>query len=709
MSLYISIFMSIIIFSTIFYQRKLIKQLLVHQPIEIKFLIVIVLLVLISVSIPYFVIAQNTISGGFYKFEVILVLLIILYFIINYAITHIKYLNCHKIVKSKFSYWIGMAMTTSSALLLSILLSLRTFPISEGWYSVYAKYINLGKIPYVDFELLFMPLYAYFIAFVTKIFGYDIIVLRVLGIIIFVILAALMYAILAKIFNPWIAVVASIVSIFYLQSEVAQVFYDYIRVFDLLTYAATLLLMLHMEKNFSFNKKEKTNKISLFIIVSGILASCALLIRQNSGAFVVAYTIMLLTYNILFSKDKRNNIYFLVQYIISMLIPIAILSLFLYSNGSLNAFLNSTVHSAIGSKGGVLTILFAWIPRWFNGMYQQAGYFVLFVLGIAISYIFYEKFKSTKDQRTKDFSVALTFIIAIFSGVILCFYNPGTSYVFKALTFKGMPNIVFVIPVLVFLFEFLHLLTIDKNDHQKLIWNIQLFTLTGMIIAIGYGSGTSAGLSEGQTALALGLIVSLLLMFSGNTFGTPIRIIVILMTVSMSLSIVSSKIIIPYSWWGLTESDMRQASDQIDVPYMNDILVSTQTKHGIETIVSITNEHSAPGDSIFAFPHIPIFYLLTDRYPVTFTLVQWFDVASDANVVKDIERIKTNLPKVIIHTRINEVIMISHETLFRNTEEKSGLRRMSEALDLIEKENNYVLAASINIQNFPVDIYYLDK
>ena len=556
---------------------------------------------------------------------------------------------------------------------------------------------------------MFMPLYTYFIAFVTRIFGYDIIILRILGIIIFVILAALMYAIFAKLFNPWIAVVASIVSIFYLQSEVAQVFYDYIKVFDLLTYAATLMLMLHIERNYSFKNRDSIKKVSLFIIVSGIFASCALLIRQNSGAFVVVYTIMLLTYNIIYSKDKRNNVSYLLQYIISMMIPIVMLSLFLFSNGSLNAFLNSTVHSAIGSKGGMLTILFAWIPRWFDGMYQQAGYFVLFVLGIAISYIFYEKFKPTKNQRTKDFAVALTFIIAIFSGVILCFYNPGSSYVFKALSFKGMPNIVFVIPVLVFLFEFLHLLTIDKNDHHKLIWNIQLFTLTGMIIAIGYGSGTSAGLSEGQTALALGLIISLLLMFSSNAFGTPIRIIVILMTVSMSLSIVSSKIVIPYSWWGLTESDMRQASNQIDVPYMNDILVSAQTKHGIETIVSITNEHSAPGDSIFAFPHIPIFYLLTDRYPVTFTLVQWFDVASDANVVKDIERIKTNLPKVIIHTRINEIIMRSHETMFRNTAAESGLRKMSAALDLIESENNYVLAASINIQNFPVDIYYLDK
>lgn len=709
MSLYISIFISIIIFSTIFYQKKFINKLLIHQPIEIKFLIVIILLVSVSISIPYFVIAQRNISGGFYKFEVILILLIVLYFIINYAATHIKYLNSRKMIKSKFSYWIGMAMTTSSALLLSILLSLRTFPISEGWYSVYAKYINLGKIPYVDFELLFMPLYTYFIAFVTKIFGYDIIVLRILGIIIFVLLAALMYALFAKLFNPWIAVVTSIASIFYLQSEVAQVFYDYIRVFDLLTYLATLMLMIHVERNFSFKKRDNVKKISLFIIISGILASCALLIRQNSGAFVVVYTIMLLTYNIFYSKDKRSNVNYLLQYIISMMIPIVILSLFLYSNGSLDAFLNSTVHSAIGSKGGMLTILFAWIPRWFDGMYQQAGYFVLFVIGIAISYIFYEKFKSTKDQITKDFAVALTFIIAIFCGVILCFYNPGTSYVFKALIFKGMPNIVFVIPVLVFLFEFLHLLTIDKNDHSKLIWNLKLFTLTGMIIAIGYGSGTSAGLSEGQTALALGLIISLLLMFSSNTFGTPIRIIVILMTVSMSLSIVSSKIIIPYSWWGLTESDIRQASDKIDVPYMNDILVSAQTKHGIETIVSITNEHSAPGDSIFAFPHVPIFYLLTDRYPVTFTLVQWFDVASDANVLKDIERIKTNLPKVIIHTRINEVIMRSHETMFRDTAEESGLRRMSAALDLIEKENNYVLAASINIQNFPVDIYYLDK
>ena len=51
-------------------------------------------------------------------------------------------------------------------------------PYAEGWSTYYAQCINSGNLPYKDFDYLFPPLYIYLIAFITKLFGYKLIVLR---------------------------------------------------------------------------------------------------------------------------------------------------------------------------------------------------------------------------------------------------------------------------------------------------------------------------------------------------------------------------------------------------------------------------------------------------------------------------------------------------------------------------------------------------
>ena len=66
-------------------------------------------------------------------------------------------------------------------------------PFAEGWYSYYAKCINRGEVVYKDFDYLFTPLYIFFIALITKIFGYKVIILRIVGIIFFCLIGTFVY------------------------------------------------------------------------------------------------------------------------------------------------------------------------------------------------------------------------------------------------------------------------------------------------------------------------------------------------------------------------------------------------------------------------------------------------------------------------------------------------------------------------------------
>lgn len=91
-------------------------------------------------------------------------------------------------------FYLFMFVAVFAAALYVALGHSKTMPFAEGWYTYYAQLINeKGLLPYRDFEYLFSPLYIYFIAFVTRIFGYDIIVLRRLGILMFAVIALGVY------------------------------------------------------------------------------------------------------------------------------------------------------------------------------------------------------------------------------------------------------------------------------------------------------------------------------------------------------------------------------------------------------------------------------------------------------------------------------------------------------------------------------------
>jgi hypothetical protein len=185
-------------------------------------------------------------------------------------------------------YYICLALVLLFATAFSMYQSLFSFPIAEGWYTTYAKLINAGKIPYKDFEFLFMPAYLYLIALITRLFGYDIIVLRMFGVVLFSCIGAASFAMFRKIFSNWLSCMTAVVVIYFLQSEVVQVFYDYIRVFDLCVFLSCLLMLNSLP---SMLTREKRSRMEFITQIScGFFASCSFLVRQNSGALVFVFS-----------------------------------------------------------------------------------------------------------------------------------------------------------------------------------------------------------------------------------------------------------------------------------------------------------------------------------------------------------------------------------------------------------------------------------
>jgi hypothetical protein len=226
-----------------------------------------------------------------------------------------------------------------------------------------------------------------------------------------------------------------------------------------------------------------------------------------------------------------------------------------------------------------------------------------------------------------------------------------------------------------------------------------------MALALGYGAATSGGLSEGETALALGAVVACILALAGGRLGTPARLITLAVCITLCLSYVSFKIDAPYAWWSLREPSMRDATETTGVPRLRGIRVSPVTKAAVDGIVGAIDAVSGPGDEIFVFPHMPLFYLLTDRYPGTFTLVQWFDFSSKDALVADVARLKADPPKVMVIAEVPDSVYTAHEQLFLGGK-ASTQRWMRDQLEaLVHKPPYREVGAGALADGYRISVY----
>ena len=136
----------------------------------------------------------------------------------------------------------------------------------------------------------------------------------------------------------------------------------------------------------------------------------------------------------------------------------------------------------------------------------------------------------------------------------------------------------------------------------------------------------------------------------------------------------------------------------------NEILVTVGGSEAIDGAVRAITE---PGDEIFAFPHVPVLYLLTDRDRATDTAIQWFDVSTDEAVRADIEVLREKKPRVVLICTIDEYVIASHESSFRQGE-TSGLRDMQDFLNAFVVEEGYECSGKHHLSGgYTMEVWYL--
>lgn len=603
----------------------------------------------------------------------------------------------------KFFYLFALLSMVAAGLFVGIVHN-NMFPFAEGWYTYYAKCINEGLLPYRDFEYLYSPIYIYTVALITKIFGYDLIVLRRLGIVIFALIALGIYlsvSIITGKKRSWIALVAAVTAVFYLQTEIVQTFYDYVRLMDAFA-AFSLYFLLRTVKGIMENADYRRH-----LITFSVLGTLFINVKQNIGLIFYVFAVILIVYVSIWCRQSgRQILKNLLWLFIPFAIVMAVVMLPLLISGSLSGYLSMTGLSAAGAKGGMHAILFGWIT---NNMYafKNAIPFSIFALVLIVGLYLVHRFL-TKNTDVEEKTVAkigiqhwvgLGFFLLMAVGLTVLALS-------KHFALWLLPD-EYLSPYAVFLIV-LPLFAacgvwgiVDMVRHRNTMQDVMLlFSLAGAYFAIAFGCANSGGIAEGQSSFGVAFLVTAVLLFSENILSAfkPLALRVtryaasgalVMMCLVLSLQYADKKMVYTYNWWGMDESDYWSSTEELNLPLTEGIKVSPETKAVYENICNAIMQNTAPDDPIFCFPQIPIFYNICDRKdPGTFTKVQWFDVASDASVRNDIEVLKNNPPKAIVIYNTSDGAYQAHEDAFRGGN-ASATREMREFLYNYVADNGY--------------------
>lgn len=622
----------------------------------------------------------------------------------NISIRTIGY-NVEKFIKAviltfikKYKYLLAVIAVTG---VYAGILSNRTIVISETWYTYYAQCINRGEMAYRDFDYLYTPLYLYFITLFTKIFGYKIIMLRYLGIFFFCMIGAIVFLIFRELFRETYACIAAITAVFFMQSEVVNLFYDYTRFMDVIS-CLTLLFLVKAIKTHSISYR----KYYLYIFLLGIFNALFYLIKQNMGLLFAAYLLVFIGMFSLILRDSKHRIFKgIAIYLGGLAIPILLFYAVILFQGSFFSFMKLTGVDALAAKGGIVAILFGWLKNNVSA-FRQASYFAALVLFFLLLVYSSKKYlcvlcrggggKYRNRITIYDNICNFIFCILIVTYVLFSMKYSYLSRIAIDCSYLS-PYSIFLIDFSIFILVVLRVVYCYMKKRNISTRDLLYIAVLGAYLAISYGCGMSGGLAEGQATLGVAFIVGFLLHSVDIRFGEICKTIIILGCLWVTLQSAEKKMVYTYNWWGMDESDFWSSNNLSEkIELLDGIYVSEETLDAFETIYDVITNKTNENEPIYCFPHIPNFYSICNRIdPGVRAKVQWFDVVSDISLKEDMAIIQDNPPKVILIYETSEYAYRSHEKYFRNGE-ISGTRMMKNFLINFAQTHGYTFYGRIS-------------
>ena len=549
-------------------------------------------------------------------------------------------------------------------------------PITEGWFSVYASLVIDGKVPYKDFYLYLTPFYTWIIASIQYFFGPSLFSLRIFGFVVIVLMSLVLFGILRHIFSPVPSFIGAGIGIFYIQKGVAFISYDFTQIVTLFALVSIYFLILALTNLKMFNPSQiltnKVLRINKFLLFSGFFASCCFLVKQSNGSFIAIGIFIAFLYTITNKGLNAKALFiYVVLFLTGSLIPAIIVLSYLLINGAIEDFFSQILFNSISAKGGLNSILGAWVRGVFTAVLHQQLLEIIYkflpILLLSKGFLFLLCMNSFCKRVIERYNfqarelICLLLFTLLYVFVISMAWNNDTN--FRRLFFeKGIHLINYIIPLSI---SWIGLCLLAGM--VGLIRKREIASESTVILAIGalgltFGNGTSAGLSEISAFIALSWCIAWVLQQNSIPFlGVAV---VFYTTLLLTTALCYSKFDRPYSWWGTSEGDARTATFRMDHPILGGVYLNNDTFSNYSAITEALKE-IANHDDLFSFPNIPIVYLLANQLPSTKAVIGWYDFLNDHDAEAEADRIASDPPNIIVYLQLPAEVLEVHERLFR--------------------------------------------
>ncbi|MGN7292359.1 glycosyltransferase family 39 protein [Rhizobium sp. SAFR-030] len=629
-------------------------------------------------------------------------------------------------VPSTFPLWILALIAAGITAVYTASYAFVYFPITEGWFNVYADAIKRGQILYKDVNLLLTPVFPLTLLALDKIFGDGFWGYRLLGIVLMAAFAAITFDLLRSIFDRWASAFAAAVAVIFYESGPAFIDYDFTQIVSFFLLAGCLAVIRY---------SRSCNPFSLFL--SGFFFSLATLTKQSNGG-VVSIGMTLIVFTTIFFVARRSLISHLAMFFLGALLPLSVVLTWLAQNGSLFAFLEQTIFNAASAKGSS-AIASGWIWRFFGdpdfaGANLAAAEMVVKTVVVAFLITVFvaatkSAFVAANSQSKSPEKVfvhsflgdssaqplrwnprALAAVVGFFLLVATVFgqklhYSLQLSFNLPIISIPNKYNLTFLFVIIavnvycVAILVALVRLSIRKNERLLALLIVGCFGLLLMA-----GNGTSAALSEMSAFLGIGILIAAGMSITSRSAIIPT--FVMLLAVSGSGSFISAKFSNPYTWWGFSTGEIGTSTCSPLSGKLEGLCIDEGSAKGIANTVAAVSSSTDRSAKVLSFPNIPIFALLADRTFFGRSPVPWFDFMSQKEGDVLLGELITDPPEAIVVARLPVAVFDGHEKAF-NHGEPGVHRKILQYIDELWRQEKIALVTENMIDGVNVQVFRL--
>lgn len=634
-----------------------------------------------------------------------------------------------------------IAIITLSVLtvVFSLLLYDKYFPITEGWFHDYARYISQGEFIYRDFYCPVPPGLIWLTTLLCKLTDYSFLALRMYGIIERVFLLIIVFLLLSRVYSNKITFFSLLVGSVIYSSTNTDVFYGYYQ---------TSLLFAMITLYFSVRMYESEEHSRFYAVLYGVFAGITFCMKQNTGAFFAIFIgigYMLLMREIDFKKSVVN----VFCGFLSAMAVLMCLAAFLAVNGALVPFFEQVI-GGVSAKGSLINVFTGFVRR--MAMSQSRNVLVFSII-IAVFYIANYYVKKREDSTglfsILKYSIALLFYCFAFYillqywlkpihiaeylstrttriaiGMVvstLCLLIVSAFLLNKTVIVRGinLNYVVYLVNFFYFLGFFIYFSLLEnwstdwatcRQLRQYLIYGLFYFNfiivafrlvcvkkeidIKAMLytasFAFMYIHGMSYIVEDHGTLLLFSLIIGDLLSHETVLNWLKNALVVAFGTFTI-LTICVQKHNFTYNWWGVnTLAPTYASSFTYSDPLLDGITGDEAQTTVLNSIYELIQNNKKDGDTMYTFPHINYFNVMSGLNSPTFGKVHYFDVCSDDCATSDALILENNLPQFIIWQEFTENEWATHEAIFRGGN-LSGQREIRKVVDKYTQNGTYRL------------------